>query len=210
MTEWAYRLRLRVEVAILQDVLELCFTLPGGISPSMSVFPTADVARLRVRTWWVSVSSRNWRSAQHGAPTAYFLSLAAWAMANRSPDWSMKKRNRAHKARARLRLRTLWIVAPCCPLLRICPAFVQQSGINPAYTPIIDTIFLFTTDPNEKLVPREGLEPTHLREVADFKSAASAVSPPRHVSKAKRATPSQAKALRRFSLASRAVRMMDV
>ena len=37
-----------------------------------------------------------------------------------------------------------------------------------------------------KMVPREGLEPTHLREVADFKSAASAVSPPRHVSKPKR------------------------
>ena len=32
------------------------------------------------------------------------------------------------------------------------------------------------------MVPREGLEPTHLQEVADFKSAASAFSPPRHSS----------------------------
>lgn len=29
------------------------------------------------------------------------------------------------------------------------------------------------------MVPREGLEPTHLQEVADFKSAASTIPPPR-------------------------------
>ena len=42
--------------------------------------------------------------------------------------------------------------------------------------------------PDKRLVPREGLEPTHLQEVADFKSAASTISPPRHGGKINRAT----------------------
>jgi hypothetical protein len=41
----------------------------------------------------------------------------------------------------------LWIAACYCALLGICPAFGQQNGVNPDAPPIIDTVFLFATDP---------------------------------------------------------------
>ena len=80
--------------------------------------------------------------------------------------------------------------------LALCLLLIQSLSLNVALI--------------EKLVPREGLEPTHLREVADFKSAASAVSPPRHVSKQKAQRLVKPKRCAELSLALRAVQVMTI
>ncbi len=98
----------------------------------------------------------------------------------------------------------------CCLALRICPAIVRQIGVEFSESVLLISLLGMNHDLIDILVPREGLEPTHLREVADFKSAASAVSPPRHVSKQKAQRLVKPKRCAELSLASRAVQVMTI